>query len=213
MPSYNEDDAAALTALLTRYTRLWRMNAADKAAKAEIEARLAEHEVQFSQMRAAFAIFGVTGLSKVNWDQLRQDLGEERYLEALRKASAEAGPKPQVIEGAILPIEQQPEPDTEANKSQHVVSGTVREIVLQQLQDAGDKGAKASDLRKYIEGARGAPLHEKTVGMTLYRLAQDGFARREGRTWFFVSPNAEAKNPGGDTPGPINRNDEKEGNA
>jgi len=42
------------------------------------------------------------------------------------------------------------------------------------------------------------------IGMTLYRLSQDGLVRREGRTWFFVpSQAAETKNPGGDTPGLI----------
>jgi hypothetical protein len=37
--------------------------------------------------------------------------------------------------------------------------------------------------------------------MTLYRLSKDGLARREKRTWFFVKPEGEAKDPGGETPG------------
>ena len=47
-------------------------------------------------------------------------------------------------------------------------------------------------------------IHEKTVGMTLYRLLQDKLVRREGHTWFLVpQPIAETKNPGGETPGQI----------
>jgi hypothetical protein len=30
-----------------------------------------------------------------------------------------------------------------------------------------------------------------------------GKARRQGITWFFVPPDAEKKNPGGDTPGQL----------
>jgi hypothetical protein len=42
--------------------------------------------------------------------------------------------------------------------------------------------------------------------MTLYRLSQADppLARRAGITWFFVPPEAEKKNPGGDAPGPDN---------
>ena len=40
--------------------------------------------------------------------------------------------------------------------------------------------------------------------MTLYRLSLDELVRRDGRTWFFVPQLEETKNPGADTPGPIN---------
>ena len=39
-------------------------------------------------------------------------------------------------------------------------------------------------------------MHDKTVGMTLYRLSKDGLARRDGRTWFYVAPKEETENPG-----------------
>lgn len=79
------------------------------------------------------------------------------------------------------------------------VSGaSVRELVLSALRAAGTAGTKAPPIRESIEKLRGARLHDKTVGMTLYRLSQDGLARRVGRTWFFV---AETKNPGVAAPG------------
>lgn len=80
----------------------------------------------------------------------------------------------------------------------------VRELVLDLLRSAGVKGAKAAALREKVEALRGEPLHEKTVGMTLFRLSKDGLVRREGHIWFFVDqPSAETKNPGGSTPGSI----------
>jgi hypothetical protein len=81
---------------------------------------------------------------------------------------------------------------------------TVREVALMRLQAAGDKGAKAAEIREYFERTYGQVVHEKTVGMTLYRLLQANQVRRDGHTWFFGPPSAETKNPGAATPGPRN---------
>jgi hypothetical protein len=79
---------------------------------------------------------------------------------------------------------------------------SVRETVLERLKLAGDKGLKAADVRQYYEDTFSAKLHEKTIGMTLYRLSKENLARREGRTWFYAPLNeGETKNPGGRTPG------------
>jgi hypothetical protein len=80
---------------------------------------------------------------------------------------------------------------------------TVREVALVRLREAGGKGAKAADIREYFERTYGEVVHEKTVGMTLYRLLKARLVRRDGHTWFFGPSNAETKNPGGETPGLI----------
>jgi hypothetical protein len=80
---------------------------------------------------------------------------------------------------------------------------TVRECALARLKAAGEKGAKAAEIREYFERTFGEVVHEKTVGMTLYRLLQAKQVHREGHTWFFGPPSAETKNPGGETPGLI----------
>lgn len=77
----------------------------------------------------------------------------------------------------------------------------VRDIVLERLEAAGTEGTKAAPIREHVEAAVGQKIHEKTVGMTLYRLAQDGLAKREGLKWFFVPPSAETKNPGAEDTG------------
>jgi hypothetical protein len=80
---------------------------------------------------------------------------------------------------------------------------TVREFVLAQLKAAAPAGMKSATLRDLYERGFGNIVHEKTVGMTLYRLlTDDHLVRREGHVWFLASPrSAEAKNPGGSTPG------------
>jgi hypothetical protein len=75
----------------------------------------------------------------------------------------------------------------------------IKDIVLDRLKTAGPKGSKAAPIRDHIERVYGEKIHEKTVGMTLYRLAKDGLVRREGRTWFLAQ---QAGSPGAVTPGP-----------
>jgi hypothetical protein len=62
---------------------------------------------------------------------------------------------------------------------------TVAEIAVGLLKGAGESGLKSSAIRDHIESAHKRSLHEKTVGMTLYRLAQDKVVSRLGHTWFF----------------------------
>lgn len=78
---------------------------------------------------------------------------------------------------------------------------SVREFTIDALKVAGKFGIKAADIRQAYESSRDVKLHDKTIGMTLYRLSKDDLARREGRLWFFVEPNGETKHPGGQTPG------------
>jgi hypothetical protein len=82
---------------------------------------------------------------------------------------------------------------------------TVREVILERLEVAGKSGSKASAIREFYERTFGRPIHEKTIGMTLYRLQLDGLVRHEGHTWFLAPPKAETGNPGGETPGPFNQ--------
>lgn len=77
----------------------------------------------------------------------------------------------------------------------------IKDVILDRLTSAGGAGAKATEIRNFIASTYAGEIHEKTVGMTLYRLLRDGRVRREGHTWFIVPPKAEAMNPGAGTPG------------
>lgn len=52
---------------------------------------------------------------------------------------------------------------------------------------------KAAMLQEMIELTTGLKYHEKTAGMTLYRLSQEGLARREGHWWYFVPEDQQNK--------------------
>lgn len=89
----------------------------------------------------------------------------------------------------------------EEDSSQETVRPPVREIALALLRSAGPEGMKASEIRKHIDENFAGGIHEKTVGMTLYRLLQDNQVRRDGHTWFYVAPTGGTKNPGVGAPG------------
>jgi hypothetical protein len=91
----------------------------------------------------------------------------------------------------------------ELNESGSNTAPRVRDTVLERLKIAGDAGLKAKDIRDFYEATFGVKLHEKTIGMTLYRLSVDGLVRRDGRVWFYVPPEGETKNPGVVAPGSV----------
>lgn len=63
----------------------------------------------------------------------------------------------------------------------------IADIIFERLQVAGEEGAKAADIRRYIYRTYSTDIHEKTVGMTLNRMQAAGRVRRDGRTWFLAS--------------------------
>lgn len=79
----------------------------------------------------------------------------------------------------------------------------IADVILERLRAAGESGSKAADIRRYILRTYDADIHEKSVGMTLYRLSQatPPQVHRRGFTWFFSPPPADEKNPGAPTPG------------
>jgi len=70
---------------------------------------------------------------------------------------------------------------------------TIREHVIDAAKQAYPSPIRASGLRRELE-VKGIKIHEKTVGMTLYRLSRRGILRRDGWDWFFI-PEAERQTP------------------
>lgn len=83
---------------------------------------------------------------------------------------------------------------------------TIREHLIDAAQQAHPNPVRASVLRQELATKFGIKTHEKTVGMTLYRLLKDGLLRRAGRDWFFIpeaerqhtAPAQEEESPGSD---------------
>ena len=83
---------------------------------------------------------------------------------------------------------------------------TVRDVIIEEGARAYPKSVRASDVRKLLTD-RGYKVHEKTAGMTLYRLSTKNIFRREKLDWFFIPEDQRPKvasaeeSPGADTPG------------
>ena len=66
---------------------------------------------------------------------------------------------------------------------------TVREFILQEAQKSYPEPVRAGDLRRRMHEQYGAQVHEKTFGMTLYRLSKEDLPpiqRRGRQDWYFV---------------------------
>lgn len=71
---------------------------------------------------------------------------------------------------------------------------SVKVFVLNALRAAYPSHVYAAALRDQLR-QHGADIHSKTVGMTLYRLSQEGLVRREGTRWYFVPKNEATPAP------------------
>lgn len=68
---------------------------------------------------------------------------------------------------------------------------TAADIILDALSESYPKPRRSGELRLIIQERLGRPIHAKTPGMSLYRLAKAGKVRREGVNWF-LQPKREA---------------------
>jgi hypothetical protein len=200
------ENAPILTQLAVRYYVLFNRRQADSAKLAEIQTRLDEDTAAMVKLKDAAVALGADPKRAGWFEPIRDAAGHDVFDQVMRGHGLNLHWPNKALPEAALTVEsvpQKPELSLPATAS-------VRDLVLERLEVAAQKGAQAADIRKSIEALRKQQLHEKTVGMTLYRLAQEGLARRDGRTWFYVSPEGETQNPGAVTPGLISRED-KEG--
>ncbi len=63
-----------------------------------------------------------------------------------------------------------------------------KEAAIEFLQKVYPRGLKATHIRALAQSHYGLTAHEKTAGMTLYRLKKEGLVRRNGLYWYFMAP-------------------------
>jgi hypothetical protein len=210
------NENAAVAALITRFVRTWDQREADQKLQVELTKRLVEANQTMTSLHTAFSLFGIDTREDGVWPKVSARIGQKLFDDAIAEGKRPPPPPPPPFplpppaneagdkSGEADEAAAAPEKDG-ALVSTLDVSPSVRETVLGHLKLVGRSGAKAHAIREAYEQQFGAKLHEKTIGMTLYRLSKEipPLARREGRTWFFVQPEGETKNPGGETPGHI----------
>lgn len=78
---------------------------------------------------------------------------------------------------------------------------SIKSLVLNAVEKAHPAPVHAADIRRDLV-SRGYTIHEKTVGMTLYRWSLNGCVRRAGRDWYFVPPGQRGTKVNGHRYGP-----------
>jgi hypothetical protein len=183
-PSNPMLDRSAIVAILVRHAAAWIERKHKIEAKEGIEKEIAALNSKVADCEVALRVFGFDVSDSATWDAIQSTYGQE-----VRNVFAH----PQ------HGVQDQPELLPTPTPSAQPVS-RIQDLVLDALRACGDRGSKAAPIRNAIVKLHG-PIHDKTVGMTLYRLLNKGLVRRSGHTWFFVPPDAETKNPGVGAPG------------
>lgn len=193
---------AAMVNFLVEWTRLWGLHNQQTAIKTAAENEINQINFQINDCRAAFRVLGHDSNDAASWERVQTEYGNDWRI-AWEQFNSLAVP-PQVPQITT-------ESPAAASRESRIISQVpvgddmpkVSDIILEQLKIAGDKGSKAATIRDYIFNTYSRSLHEKTIGMSLFRLSKKGLVRRIKQTWFFVPPEADAKNPGASTPGQL----------
>jgi hypothetical protein len=197
----DEITRAAMVALIAQWNLAFYEKAFHDKIRDEADKKAKEFDEIIARCRDACRAFGFDRSDKEKWAEALKQFGPDARQLFNRSRPAHVPPWPSPEDAA----------DSKEEGKEHALSSgpgteakgrpTIREIALELLTRAGDNGSKAADIRDYIAKTYSDDLHEKSVGMTLYRLLRDGAVRREGHMWFIVPPKAETVNPGVAAPG------------
>lgn len=205
---------AAVAAILAKRDSILEERAKTRAEMAALSTRDRELDRELADCRAAARLFGValdlpeetSEVSKLRigseiFDRLRKSLAApsvayRNFYQAIEGADAVQGPPPPPPPVPTAEIKALAAIQDALNAPAEMPR--ISDVVLDRLKAAGSQGSKASPIQRYIESTYGKKIHDKTVGMTLYRLQKDGLVRRDGHTWFITE---KVMNPGAVTPG------------
>lgn len=114
-------------------------------------------------------------------------------ISKLRDAAAAARLFGVQLPANFAPVSDDPPPIVPAPPVAQATSGqpkaTVRELVLEMLANSYPEPLRAKTINERLAANHGLEMHEKTVGMTLYRLSQIHMSKRKGFDWYFVPEN------------------------
>ncbi len=196
-------DRAAIVAILARWSRAHSTRDSLVQQKERIEQEIIQQDGRMTDCYAGLRVLGFDVFVDGVWNDLAATFGDEVGQLISTQLAREVAEFTQQLEGAGEAYQDLvAEPSIASNQTPPPMP-TISKIATERLREAGELGTKAAAIREFILRTYGRHVHEKTVGMSLYRLSQQSppVARREGHTWFFVPPSADAKNPGADDAG------------
>jgi hypothetical protein len=204
-PELDEHDTAAVKAILMRVIRAQDEIARDREAIREANARMVANNLSNARAINALQFFGFQTVEGVNiWHTVREAIGDEAYDGAIDEARGiipQLLPRMGISQGRAAITEQVAIGDTVEATVVRKPQVQIRTAILDYLRSVGVKGAKAAQVRQHLSDAYGITVHEKTPGMTLYRLSKDGLVKRKGRTWYAVEGKNENEAPNGNAAG------------
>jgi hypothetical protein len=180
--------AAGLAALVARWYLASKRKEVQDAVQAKAKEEADRQMSIIKSCRDACVALGYNPDDKDSWAPVMRTVYPQAKAIFNKSRPAEIPPW-----GPNTPKVETPEPKTPAAEMPRI-----SDIILSRLAAAGGKGDKAANIRKFIADEYSTEIHEKTVGMTLYRLLKREEVRRTGHTWF-IAP--KAMNPGAATPG------------
>ncbi|TBX81895.1 hypothetical protein E0I74_04935 [Rhizobium laguerreae] len=149
---------------------------------AALQVRLDEIHSNLFRLKEAYTAFNIEDSDRF-FQHIGEMIGEDRITKAYKLA------------GYMNDSSSEPAPDESASgKGLNMLLDwgavedvgeevNIKDLVLRELRKASSHGTTA---REIIDTLRkeGIEMHDKTVGMTLYRLSREERARRDGRRWF-----------------------------
>lgn len=195
VPVLEEHEVAAVFAILVRLIRTDLGNQQDRDKIAELQAAIDARSAQRPKYMATIDAFGFEIEKPGLWGRVKAGVGEDNFY----RAYSLAFPDQFDDDGRLL----EAAGDEESQKEGAIandIDGSVRpthpppkisDAILTYMRSIGSRGVRVAEIRAHLLATYGIETHEKTPGMTLYRLGKEGHVYRKGREWFA----ADLKNP------------------
>jgi hypothetical protein len=193
IPILDEHDRAAVFAMIVQLVRIDVGNSNDRTMIAELQAAVDRRSASREKYVTAIDAFGFEVDTAGVWDRVKIALGEEMFFRAYSTAFPDEfkddGKRSQSAETqpAAPMLRSTPEYSYGGAPRTEGPSPKISDAILTYLRSISGRGAHVVQIKKYLREALGIETHEKTPGMTLYRLSKNGLVRREGRLWSAVA--------------------------
>jgi hypothetical protein len=150
-----------------------RRNAEETIRSAQATLAMALDTIE--KLRTATSLFGIDPSSQDFYRDVRNVLGDDLLIAAyeLSGGQSESSGTASIDDVNALLSTDKPDPD----------ESRIKGLVLQNVRASGTSGIRAKTIIVALR-TRGIVMHDKTVGMTLYRLSLDGTVSRKGRDWY-----------------------------
>lgn len=192
--SLDDHDTAAVVAILIRAVRIEDELERAEAQIAELNAKIAAGKAMRTKIVAALNIFGFNTAETGYWKRVRKSLGDPVYDNAVGIAR-ETAPDHSDDSAKVKSSEQGKGAAAMGRDdlSQKANKATIPQAIMELLKIKSAEGAPISEIRDYLKAAHDLKVHEKSPGMTLFRLQKQGLVKRDGRKWFFVADRDESE--------------------